>query len=500
MGSKFSFDESGLSLPPLALEHPGGIARQPGANGLWAYHPEEGEVNLYVEKRGVSSGNGGDNGGGPDLNQAKSDILTDPLHSILPPPAYGGVGLTTPRHMALGLLSVLDSVSSGKNPLNEPGTYKSKVKLESAPPPEADNAKRFGGTSAGWYLGGSADAIGFEVDVSVLLTGIYMYGDNKNSKFTMKVSIHEGLSNRGNECIYGPDTIEYEGDGSNAVEVDLNSDVMIEAGSKYCIVACITGPQSNYGNDGQASSESENSTATVKWLQTDCSDNGTGVGSGQIGGIKFLPPHKGATPMVAEKEPLPEKLPASFAVGSDWSTVSDLFELSKEACDSIYARVPGSCEITREELERLKYVAKTGLKLMRCTIICCPRDESSHAELLTSVLTFLEKILTLEAIIEPSILNEAKELYLASFGLFFPGWALKKVVLLRLLEDTSRGGASALPASRLLSVFITGIMATEGCAGGLGFCTTGGVVESECSSGVESMSSLELEVTFQSRT
>jgi len=98
--------------------------------------------------------------------------------------------------------------------------------------------------------------------------------------------LYEGLTSRGSECIYGPEEHEYTGEGSNMVEIDLASEVPVEAGTKYCIVCNITGPQSNYGNDGQASTESESGGTTVKWHQAECSDNGTGVGSGQIGGIR----------------------------------------------------------------------------------------------------------------------------------------------------------------------------------------------------------------------
>ena len=145
------------------------------------------------------------------------------------------------------------------------------------------------------------------------------------------------------------------------MEVELTQELQIEAGSKYCIVCAITGPQSNYGNDGkvslslspslcphrlsiititaitiiittstllchchhcyQVSTESESASTTVKWHQTDCSDNGTGVGSGQIGGIKFYIAGKSAATPTVVAPSLPPALPNTFAVGSDWALV-----------------------------------------------------------------------------------------------------------------------------------------------------------------------------------
>ena len=152
------------------------------------------------------------------------------------------------------MLAVLEAVVQGGQPSRLPGEYGAAMILPNAPVPEPDCAKRFYGTCGGWYLGGSPDAIVFEVEDPVCISGIFMcaattpvldanllsmsqcdphgcfdrYGDNKNSSFTMKVAIYEGMTSRGTECLYGPEEHEYNGDGPNMVEVDLHGEVPVE--------------------------------------------------------------------------------------------------------------------------------------------------------------------------------------------------------------------------------------------------------------------------------
>lgn len=342
----------------IAMELPTAVALHPGANGLWAYHPQVGGLSLFTPPAES-----------PGRVEA-SALLAHPATALLPP-TCGATVTVEAAEVATAYLAALDCICSGGEPIAEPGDYGSTVRLPAAMPPEPDCAKRFHGTCAGWYLGGSPDAIGFEAEDAVVLTGVYMYGDSRGSKFSMKVSVHEGLSNRGTECIYGPETLEYEGDGANLVEVDLNQEVIIDGGSKYCIVCAITGPQSNYGNDGKVSTESETGATTIKWHQTDCSDNGTGVGSGQIGGIRFHIAGKSSASPTIVAPSLPAALPKSFAVGSDWALVEDLRLLAKQACDELYNSDPlGHPAI---EVSRLEYVATAALRLMRHTINTCPQ-------------------------------------------------------------------------------------------------------------------------------
>jgi len=206
------------------------VAIHPGANGVWALYPERGCVDLCVEEEtGVAGGSGeapirkqgpeqskptlppsngsriegymsiyGNNRAkhGPEQSKptlAGSRILLDPATALLP--SYHGPAPATVEaaEAAVAILAVLEAVSEGGQPCAPPGIYGSGMVLPCAPAPEPDCAKRFSGTCGGWYLGGSPDAIGFEVDDAVSLTGIYMYGDNKSGQFTMKLSLYEGL-------------------------------------------------------------------------------------------------------------------------------------------------------------------------------------------------------------------------------------------------------------------------------------------------------------------
>ena len=247
----------------------------------------------------------------------------------------------------------------------------------------------------------------------------------------------------------------------------------------------------------------------MKWFQAECSDNGTGVGSGQIGGIKFLSASGPAPALPAMPSPTGplEPLPVQFGISGEWPLVEQLYLLAKEACDALYE---DEYQLKHQEAlrhvqdpalcQRMTSLACSALRLLRKALMAAGQDDVGPAELVRYVLGFLERCMpgccciscsvtrvslrprchhawsrciTSGEAVAPAIREACREAYNGSFSLFFPTWRMRRVVLQRTLIDARAAQGSfgmPSPAALLLEAFIDGLISVGDCVGlGLGF-------------------------------
>jgi hypothetical protein len=157
----------------------------------------------------------------------------------------------------------------------------------------------------------SIDAVSFEVDAPIVVTGFIVYGGGPANRFETGIFLCEGEcmgASQSEWTILGTAVHEYavtdeiEGfDDSNpygysnpdgragASELRFDSGIRVSAGQRYTAIInqCAHSCSSFYGNSGKENTVEEETGVTFLWFHSNASQNGTGTGSGNIPGIIF---------------------------------------------------------------------------------------------------------------------------------------------------------------------------------------------------------------------
>ncbi|XP_044762914.1 E3 ubiquitin-protein ligase MYCBP2 [Coccinella septempunctata] len=357
---------------------------------------------------------------------------------------------------------------------------------------------RFEGHGGGWgYSGHSIEAVRFMADTDILLGGFGLFGGR--GEYTSKLKLFD----------LGPDGGEQEGDGELLTETEeipyecgprqkcsmlFDEPVQLQAHRWYVAWCRISGPSSDCGSSGQAMVTSEDQ-VLFYFKSSKKSNNGTDVNAGQIPQLlyKVITPESQAPPRQYETSEPVHILSKEFSRTVTKECFQSLLSLLQWSWNTFKWGVVEGQNIknayTYLELERLVYISKASLRLIRTyTNEIYPSQinkkillENVHlAESIGDVRTLLKQILSdslpvsfhskksakwknansnLDLTVE--ILEECHHTFVQCFHAFYPTAYLKWTCLCDLLTEIDKEGTlqSSTNSQRLLSAVLCALCA-----------------------------------------
>ena len=108
---------------------------------------------------------------------------------------------------------------------------------------------------AGWYYGGSSDALTLTVNKAVLFHGVRLFGDSRGSQYQVKFTVKD-------QTVAGTYTSQQDGDGVPGYDVTLRNPISLLPNEEITIIATIRGPNSYWGTQGKSSVKIDDTVVT----------------------------------------------------------------------------------------------------------------------------------------------------------------------------------------------------------------------------------------------
>ncbi|KAK9891452.1 hypothetical protein WA026_014685 [Henosepilachna vigintioctopunctata] len=357
---------------------------------------------------------------------------------------------------------------------------------------------RFESHGGGWgYSGHSIEAIRFMADTDILLGGFGLFGGR--GEYTAKMKLLD----------IGPDGGDQEGDGEILAETEelpyecgprqkcsmlFDEPIPLQAHRWYVAWCRISGPSSDCGSSGQTMVTSEDQ-VIFYFKSSKKSNNGTDVNAGQIPQLlyKVITPESQAPSRQTEIAEPVHILSKDFSRSVTKECFQSLLSLLQWSWNTFKWGVVEGQNIknvyTYLELERLVYISKASLRLIRTyTNEIYPSQinkkvllENVHlAESIGDVRSLLKQILSdnlpLSYPVKKSgrmkninsnsdliddILEECHNTFVACFHAFYPTAYLKWTSLCDLLSEIDKEGnqQSSSNSQRLLSAVLCALCA-----------------------------------------
>lgn len=127
-----------------------------------------------------------------------------------------------------------------------------------------------------WHYAGKPDRLSFSVNTPAVFHGVRLFGDTNGSNYDVSLTVNS-------VNITGIYTSELKDKGIYGFDVMLPAPIVIDQNTIVTMAATIAGPNSYYGNNGEALVEVDG--ITVVFRDAPGSSNGTGVAQGQFAQI-----------------------------------------------------------------------------------------------------------------------------------------------------------------------------------------------------------------------
>ncbi|KAK9703659.1 PHR domain [Popillia japonica] len=360
-------------------------------NTLWSYNPTNFEISLHnivacdlVHKSNIETTDGKYLVDIKIVNKKHKDEINlngFNLSSILTPelalPVMSNCQVTR-LQAAINLLCCLDTLSVAHDlhlsAIKEEVEDRQMVSGKRYCRDDFQCVNRFESHGGGWgYSGHSVEAVRFMADIDILLGGFGLFGGR--GEYTAKVKLWD----------IGPEGGEQEGDGELLAETEevpyecgprqkfailFDEPIALQAQRWYVAWAQINGPSSDCGSAGQAMVTTEDQ-VLFYFKSSKKSNNGTDVNAGQIPQLLYkviTMEHQAPVRPIDQSEPV-QVLSKEFSRSVSKECFQSLLSLLQWSWNTFKVGISDGQSLqhmyTALELERLVYVSRASLRLLR---------------------------------------------------------------------------------------------------------------------------------------
>ncbi|XP_043461333.1 E3 ubiquitin-protein ligase MYCBP2 isoform X1 [Leptopilina heterotoma] len=452
-------------------------------NVIWTFDSETNEISSY------------------NIISADSKVIPSLEMSILNP----GLALpvvpncfVTRSQAAIHLLSCLDTltqIQDDKLTIMEESDSNQSTHNKIYNREDFVTVSRFENHGGGWgYSGHSIEAIRFMVDTDILLGGYGLFGGRGEYAARIKlfdIGLDGGDQEVDGELLAETEEMPYECGPRQKSAILFDEPVNLQANRWYVAWARVSGPSSDCGSGGQVVVTSEDQ-IVFNFKSSKRSNNGTDVNAGQIPQLLYriiTPENQSLNTQKDQIEPV-YILSKEFSKAVSKECFKSLISLLQWSWNTLKANLANSTmnltSFTISELERLVYISKASLRLLRTytneiypniVVKKAPAESVKLAECTVELRTLIQQILSDSISINKkgksktrfskssnqlfikmanTVLEECHKTFVACYHAFYPTAYLKWTSLCELLSkiDKEQGITSK---DRLLSAVLASL-------------------------------------------
>ncbi|XP_012285925.1 E3 ubiquitin-protein ligase MYCBP2 [Orussus abietinus] len=451
-------------------------------NVIWTYNPSNNEISCYniisTEARTI-----------PGL---EASILSPGLALPMVPFCF-----VTRSQAAMHLLGCLDTLTQAQE---EQLTIVEQNECSQSPQGKVYSREDFSTVSrfelhgAGWgYARNSIEALRFMADTDILLGGYGLFGGRGECTARIKlfdIGFDGGDQENDGDLLAETEEIPYECGSRQKYAIMFDEPVLLQANRWYVAWAKISGPSSDCGSKGQGVVTTEDQ-VMFYFKSSKKSNNGTDISSGQIPQLLYrvvTPENQGSNRQRDQSESV-YTLSSEFSKTVTKECFQSLISLLQWSWNTLKTNLAEtvSSSQTMLEMERLVYISKASLRLLRIyTNVIYPKQVNAKkslpesvklAECIGEVRALLRQILSdslttnaktkgktrvskgsgiLRNKMTGTILDECHKTFVSCYHAFYPTAYLKWTLLCELLSEINKDQGTS-SRDRLLSAVLASL-------------------------------------------